>query len=128
MKMTKKLHNTLSVNKMSKTLPDRCSSPSLMSNKRAIVPLLVLLFSPIGIVILVILALVIFGIIGFGIFLTFNLLAIGGVILIIAGLIAVIQGNLNQFTLGAIGVGAVMLILPMLIDGLGGITLATILA
>ena len=86
-----------------------------------------LLFTPIGIAVLIILALVLFGIIGFGVFLTFNLLTIGGLILIIAGLIAVIRGNTSPMVLTMVVLGAVMLILPKIFDFASKITLASVL-
>ena len=101
---------------------------NMKQNKKAILPLLALLFSPIGIIILIILALVIFGFLGFAVFLTFNLLTIAGFILIIIGLIAAIQGNLNQISLFIVIIGAVMLILPRIFDGLSKLTLAAVLA
>ena len=99
-----------------------------INNKKALLPLLALFFSPIGIIILVILALLVFGLIGFGVFLTLNLLTIGGIILIIGGLIAFINGQINQITLIVISLGVLLLILPFIFNALGNLTLAAVLA
>ena len=98
-----------------------------LSNKKALLPLLALFFSPIGIIILIILALLAFGLIGFGVFLTLNLVTIGGIILIIMGLIAFINGQINQITLITISLGVILLILPFIFNALGNITLAAVL-
>jgi len=99
----------------------------LAKNRKGIVSLIPLIFSPFGIAILIILAIVIFGLLGFGIFLTINLFTIAGVILIVAGLIAVIKGAVNTPVLVMVILGFVLLALPKLIGGLSKISLAAFL-
>lgn len=103
-------------------------NPFLKGSKRGLLPLLALFFSPIGIILLVILALLVFGLIGFGVFLTLNLFSIGGIILIITGLIAVVNGQINQFTIIIISLGVLLLVSPFIFNALGNLTLAAVLA
>ena len=86
-----------------------------------------LLFTPIGLALAIIALLLVFGLLGFGVFLTLNLLTVAGLILVIVGLISAIKGNVNVPTLVMVILGFILLIIPHIGDFFSNLTLAAVL-
>lgn len=100
----------------------------MFNNKKAILPLVSLLLSPVMLIIMgVLLLLVILAVFGFAFFLAVNVFMIIGVFLIIVGGIGLLRGFASNIGFVLIGIGILLIILPKLSSALAGITLATIL-
>lgn len=100
----------------------------LKRNKKAVLPLLGLLLSPIMLVIMgILLLLIIVSIFGFTYFLTINAFTLAGVFLIVIGGIGALMRFNPQIAFTFIGIGLAILFLPLLFKGLTGITLAALM-
>lgn len=100
--------------------------PLLKSSKTGFLPL-ALFFSPFGIAILVILAIVFLAVLGFGFFLALNVLTLAGFLLVVLSAYLMIKGNINKITIAMLVLGFFILLLPKINGALSGFTLGVVL-
>lgn len=98
-----------------------------MRDKKGIVGMLAALFGVLTWPILLILFFILLAVIGFGVFLTMNLFRlIGAALLIFAGM-ALIKGKGSKFMLWFLLLGIALMVLPIFIGAMQGVSLASVL-
>lgn len=116
-----------SPNHPEKTTPSVRLGGLFPSNKRALIPLFALFFTPIGLVIFLTLAIIALALLGFGFFLALNILSVTGFLLVILAAALMLKGMVNRITIALLITGLFVLIIPMINNGLKNLTLGVII-